>query len=70
MFIPYRVVVVTGENSKAGETYLSKFNSVNNFINPAYHIVLGSIKLKEGYNLYGVNNVFILNIPYNVTNFI
>ncbi len=46
------------------------FNSAANISTPKYHVVIGNIKMKEGYNILACNNVFILALPYNITNYI
>ena len=37
---------------------------------PKYHIFIGNIKMKEGYDVLAVNNMYILTLPYNITNLI
>jgi len=32
--------------------------------------MIGNIKMKEAYNVLAVNNMFILTLPYNITNYI
>ena len=69
-FVPYRAIVVTGSNLTQGEHYIELFNSVENHYKPRYHIVVGNVKIKEGYNIMEVNNMYVLSLPFNLTNYI
>ena len=50
--------------------YQASLRQFNNPLNNSLHVVLGSKKTIQGINLIGVNNVYILSLPYNISNLI
>ena len=63
-------MVLTGSNVAQGEDYLRRFSSAENHYSVKYQVLLGNIKIKEGYNVTEVNNAYILTLPFNFTNYI
>jgi hypothetical protein len=70
-FVAYRFIDITGNNTNAeNDKKLSAFNHETNAYGDHVQVVIGSKKIKQGFNIYATNNAIVLSIPYNVPNLI
>lgn len=66
-FIPYTFFKISSAERIDYQAALKQFN---NPLNNSVHLVVGSKKTIQGINLIGVNNVYVMSLPYNISNLI
>jgi len=71
IFKPARYIIVHGEINKAQiDRSIEKYNDKNNAFGHEYMILLGSKMIRESYDIKGIQNVFIVGRPDNISTLI